>query len=827
MKCFKRKMLPFLLTVALVLAIIPTTVSATAGAVVVSTQDELLAAVEAIPEGGSGEITIQDIYMYLNEGLYIENKDVTFNLVNAALVTAADEYGGGQPVIFGFGTNITINADDNSTIEALGHTGCMGVVRVDNSTDWNEATQSFTEDFTVTVNGGQYTCTDTIPEGYEVPDYVFVAAPGTKVILTDVVCNGAVDAIDFAGVGITVPGELTVHSGKFTNDIGAYAADGQYACQHGESYYVRDKEMSDDFRKPLTDGKIIFNYAKPSADDEAVWLIAEDFCCANPDFYFDSESFREDFSKVEIGLYTGTAKEEFHTVDVVWNYDADMLETALTFVEKFPEDKPWFNVSDLELVNYWVYRNADSEVDSLANYSGELKAILGNSNFLYNVEVRGGSDDVFYTERIGSAKLIHDGKVYYATTMIGARAEHAIYVPENTANSKEALMAAAQKRIDDYIGKNVIAITAANETVTDYYNREIANYDAELATAQAELAQAQATLDAEQAKNQDLWDWNVITQCQMKIMECESVIQNVPMYKQYFMDQFAEGGDLHFLNNATGDFFFDVKIVGTEETYKFVIIKDDNKLSIPSCATVDPNTNVSVSTDAASIPLDTIIEVTKLTAGEEYDRIVKILDVQDNETFDIKLHSHSLNTYITKLDEGKFEVKLPIPEKFKGKDLIVYYVDQNGQPIDYDVTPSGNFAIFTTDHFSIYTLAEKVSQTPEHSQHSGGTASCCSKAICSVCNQPYGEINPENHSGGTEIRNAKEATVNEKGYTGDTYCKGCNQKIANGKDVPAKGTGTSPLTGDSNTLWLWTALALISGSMLCGTLIRNKKEETV
>ena len=39
----------------------------------------------------------------------------------------------------------------------------------------------------------------------------------------------------------------------------------------------------------------------------------------------------------------------------------------------------------------------------------------------------------------------------------------------------------------------------------------------------------------------------------------------------------------------------------------------------------------------------------------------------------------------------------------------------------------------------------------------------------------------------TELRNAKEATCTEPGYTGDTYCKDCNEKIAGGEEIPAKG----------------------------------------
>ena len=39
----------------------------------------------------------------------------------------------------------------------------------------------------------------------------------------------------------------------------------------------------------------------------------------------------------------------------------------------------------------------------------------------------------------------------------------------------------------------------------------------------------------------------------------------------------------------------------------------------------------------------------------------------------------------------------------------------------------------------------------------------------------------------TELRGAKDATCTTTGYTGDTYCKDCNEKIADGKVIPALG----------------------------------------
>lgn len=71
--------------------------------------------------------------------------------------------------------------------------------------------------------------------------------------------------------------------------------------------------------------------------------------------------------------------------------------------------------------------------------------------------------------------------------------------------------------------------------------------------------------------------------------------------------------------------------------------------------------------------------------------------------------------------------------------------------------------------------------------HTGGTSTCTGKAKCSVCGVEYGEYSAHSE---TEIRNSKEATCCENGYTGDKYCKDCNTKISSGSVIPATGNHT-------------------------------------
>ena len=73
----------------------------------------------------------------------------------------------------------------------------------------------------------------------------------------------------------------------------------------------------------------------------------------------------------------------------------------------------------------------------------------------------------------------------------------------------------------------------------------------------------------------------------------------------------------------------------------------------------------------------------------------------------------------------------------------------------------------------------------EEGIHAGGVATCHEKAVCEVCGVEYGSYDTDNHTGGTEIRNAVEAKEGVEGYTGDTYCKGCNELVEKGKVIPA------------------------------------------
>ena len=81
------------------------------------------------------------------------------------------------------------------------------------------------------------------------------------------------------------------------------------------------------------------------------------------------------------------------------------------------------------------------------------------------------------------------------------------------------------------------------------------------------------------------------------------------------------------------------------------------------------------------------------------------------------------------------------------------------------------------------------------SQHSGGTATCTSQAICEYCGEKYGKLDSSNHH--LEKVPAKESTVTEVGNKEYWYCKYCGKYFSDkdGKNsIELKNTITQKLS---------------------------------
>lgn len=146
--------------------------------------------------------------------------------------------------------------------------------------------------------------------------------------------------------------------------------------------------------------------------------------------------------------------------------------------------------------------------------------------------------------------------------------------------------------------------------------------------------------------------------------------------------------------------------------FDFLIVKDSSKMKdISEQSTNDVMTNISISMNSPVLPLDTSIMVDEISKdSQKYNEITnKLANYNTNNAliYDLKLYSSSNRDYITKLNDGNFEVKIPVSKDLEGKDLIVYYINENGKVDEHAVTVKDGYAVFITNHFSIYTLAEK------------------------------------------------------------------------------------------------------------------------
>ena len=116
--------------------------------------------------------------------------------------------------------------------------------------------------------------------------------------------------------------------------------------------------------------------------------------------------------------------------------------------------------------------------------------------------------------------------------------------------------------------------------------------------------------------------------------------------------------------------------------------------------------------------------------------------------------------------------------------------------------------------------------------HSGGKATCTEKAVCEICNEPYGEIDGASHADLRHIE-AKTATKDAEGNVEYWYCEACNKyysdeaatkEIKKTDTVTAKlpDSSKSPQTGDNGSLMLWIALLFISGGVMKGVTAFDK-----
>lgn len=131
-------------------------------------------------------------------------------------------------------------------------------------------------------------------------------------------------------------------------------------------------------------------------------------------------------------------------------------------------------------------------------------------------------------------------------------------------------------------------------------------------------------------------------------------------------------------------------IVRKEQTQETPVVKNDK------------DTNIKLETTTKVLPSDVMLEVKPI----EKSNIVVLEDMVNNFiAYDITLKSNGVEIQ----PNGKVNIKIPVPEGYDTSKLVVYRIDGTNK-IKYDVTietiDGVNYAVFETDHFSTYVLAD-------------------------------------------------------------------------------------------------------------------------
>lgn len=175
------------------------------------------------------------------------------------------------------------------------------------------------------------------------------------------------------------------------------------------------------------------------------------------------------------------------------------------------------------------------------------------------------------------------------------------------------------------------------------------------------------------------------------------------------LDEFVD------VNDTDGN-YYNIKI--GNRTYKFYIIKSSNIPEKPVYKAKNIDTKIVITSTDSSIPLDTSISAKVVN----FEDIKELLDTNNFISYNIALFSSAKNTLIEELDNGKFLVTIPVPDDLKGKTLTVYYLTSENKLEEHEVTVNEDGTItFETNHFSTYTIAEKIAATNTEQNNDSNT----------------------------------------------------------------------------------------------------------
>ncbi|MDD2410047.1 MAG: hypothetical protein PHD03_04965 [Bacilli bacterium] len=418
---------------------------------------------------------------------------------------------------------------------------------------------------------------------------------------------------------------------------------------------VNATEYEDNLIKRIApDGEnAILKTVKPTSRDESDMMLTSlfDKLISEPGYLVSGYCEEEDLTNCTVSISDvreGGTFSQTYNIRVTYDEPSNLsvIDDYKSKIKTFNSNdlSTYYHVEDLGLINYYMTSvkselwNPSAGARAL-KYSNEIIKLTNGSNISFSLDVRAGDQaPVYMHESAFGGMNIYYNDYCYGSTEQGVHFRRVLYIPENIEDTTEAYMVAAKARIDEYLGAdNGITIT----------------YGGLLSTL-VEVTEEYGTF--------------------------------------YYTDSTVN-------NEDTDGNYYIFTIKGKE--YRFYIMKGTaEQLTPPEYLGSELATNVRITSNNSSVPLDTSLTVKTVVN----DGIKNALGTNDYKAFDIRLYSNGKGAFIETLDNGKFLVKIPFPIEYEGKKLVIYYINSNNETVKHDVTIENGFASFETNHFSTYIL---------------------------------------------------------------------------------------------------------------------------
>ena len=155
------------------------------------------------------------------------------------------------------------------------------------------------------------------------------------------------------------------------------------------------------------------------------------------------------------------------------------------YLKKIDNSDLSFKIEDLEFINSFYYNTTDNNLSvnyNTVELSNTIKNIVDDKHINYYYELNSGAGDELYEDVSGNIILYYDGIAYGMTeNKIRTIKNHVIYIPDETPESVNEYILAAQKRVDEYLGKNsgvVIEFSrATNKGNVQYLDLDFSKFD--------------------------------------------------------------------------------------------------------------------------------------------------------------------------------------------------------------------------------------------------------------------------------------------------------------------------------------------------------------